>query len=153
MLACWAGKSNTLIYSWVFYLVNIHFTLTWWRAIVSKKVNRDYKPKLLYNIYAFQYFAMHVIILIDLFKLWWLIMEYIFFWHFIFMNYFGKKFNIFFQNPYRFDTICFYKYVLNIFLMLLIKSIILMLDWYWNLNIWKCPKYHHNFKKHIPLEN
>jgi hypothetical protein len=123
MLACWANISITLVYSWVFYLVSIHYTLTWWRAMVSKKVNRGYKPKSLYNIYAFEYFAMHVIILIDLYKLWSLIMEYIRFWHFIFIshiNYFGKTFTIFFQNPYRFDTICPYEYVLNIFLMLLI---------------------------------
>jgi hypothetical protein len=38
-----------------------------------------------------------------------------------------KKNPHFFQNPYRFDTICLHKYVLNIFFMLLIKSIILML--------------------------
>jgi hypothetical protein len=49
---------------------------------------RVYKPKSSYSIYVyeFSYFAMHLIIM-DFFRLGWLIVEYIFFWCFIYVHY------------------------------------------------------------------
>jgi hypothetical protein len=43
---------------------------------VLKKVNKRYMPKSLHDICAFPYYAMHVVMM-DFFKLWLLIVEYI----------------------------------------------------------------------------
>jgi hypothetical protein len=50
-------------------------------------------PKPLYYIYAFSYFALNVVVM-DFFRLWWLINEYIFFREFIYIcyiSYLGKN--------------------------------------------------------------
>ncbi len=68
------------------------FTLIEGRVIVLKKVNKGYMPKSLHDICAFPYYTMHVVMM-DFFKLWLLIVEYICFQHFNFIhyiNYLGK---------------------------------------------------------------
>jgi hypothetical protein len=62
------------------------FTLIKGRVIVLKKVNKGYMPKSLHDICPFSYYAMHVVMM-DFFKLWLFIVEYICFQHFNFIHY------------------------------------------------------------------
>jgi hypothetical protein len=67
-------------------------------------------PKSLYSIYAFSYFGMHAVVM-DLFKFWWVVIEHIFFWHFIFIhkiNYLVQQnpYHMLFGSPLDVTTIC-----------------------------------------------
>jgi hypothetical protein len=64
-----------LVYSW-----GLSLLYEW--IIILKRVNKGYMPKSFYTTYASPYFGIHVV-MIDLFELWWLIIDYIWFWHFI----------------------------------------------------------------------
>jgi hypothetical protein len=82
------------------------FTLIEGRIIVLKKVNKGYMPKSLHDICAFPYYALHVIMM-DFFKLWLLVVEYICFQHFNFIryiNYLGKdSYHMLLETLLRFD--------------------------------------------------